>query len=593
MSAEPVDPELLQTFLVESGEQIEDLAARLTELHDRPLDVALINRAFRAIHTIKGSASFLSFEPLVTLAHRGEDLLNAGRRGEIVIDAALVGLLLRASDTLRGQLEAIRAGQAPRPAEPGLIEALAARLPAARANRHASSEAPLVKPGRLVHRAARALNLPPHKAELVGFLLADVEQMLVNAARSVRGMSTPGALPAAASELEELAAALRNTAEFFECEPMCETASLLGRLASRAPSASASSLSAAASVAESILDTLQAQHDALAWGRQPVGSDEDLRAALDSALDPTLREGASRTEPVRRAPAGAPAPADSRAWVRIDQARLDELANLAARVEAARVRVTALCAVPAGAPAQSPRHRAEAGIALAALAAATTEVRTAIARMRHQPLSRVLTRVPRMVRELASTLGKELDLVIDGAEVEVEPAVAEALADPLVHLIRNAADHGIESPSARRAAGKRPMGVIRIAASIEGMHVVVRISDDGRGIDPRAVARSAVAKGVISPAEADALSPAELARLVFRPGFSTAERVTGISGRGVGLDVVVASVERAGGSVDLRSEPGRGTEFILRFLCRSAPLAVPTAPEPPRDVPFDAYRSAA
>lgn len=192
---------------------------------------------------------------------------------------------------------------------------------------------------------------------------------------------------------------------------------------------------------------------------------------------------------------------------------------------------------------------------------------------RMQPIGAAWARFPRMVRDLARALGKQIALEMTGAETALDRQLVEAIADPLAHIVRNAADHGIETPAGRAASGKPETGRIALDARQEGSHVVIRVSDDGRGIDPGGIRGAAVARGLATPAAVAALSDRQVMQFVFSPGFSTAARVTSLSGRGVGMDVVRANVEQVGGHVELRSEPGRGSCVILRL-----PLTLAIAP---------------
>jgi two-component system chemotaxis sensor kinase CheA len=195
----------------------------------------------------------------------------------------------------------------------------------------------------------------------------------------------------------------------------------------------------------------------------------------------------------------------------------------------------------------------------------TSELQEAIMQTRMQPLAQVFNRFPRVVRDLSAKLGKHVDLEIHGKEVEVDKSIIEAISDPLVHLVRNSLDHGIETPDQRTAKGKRGTGTITIEASHQAGRVNITVRDDGAGIDPAKLKSKAVAKGILTPEQAAAMSDREAVELVFHPGFSTAEAVTDVSGRGVGMDVVKSNIARLGGTVEILSHVGRGTEVHVKL----------------------------
>ena len=241
--------------------------------------------------------------------------------------------------------------------------------------------------------------------------------------------------------------------------------------------------------------------------------------------------------------------------VRLDVGFLDELVNLVGELALARHEIAKL-SLKAGGPYQASSQR---------LNTITTELQTKVMRIRMQPVGSAWGKVPRIVRDLAKTCGKQIRLDMQGAETELDRAVVEAIRDPLIHIIRNSCDHGIEAPQIRLERGKQPEGVLSLRAFHSNGQVQIEVSDDGGGIDPVRVKRKAVSLGLIEEREAAALSDKEAIKLICFPGFSTAETVTNISGRGVGMDVVKTSIEKIGGLLDLQSEPGQGTTMKIRI----------------------------
>ncbi len=298
--------------------------------------------------------------------------------------------------------------------------------------------------------------------------------------------------------------------------------------------------------------------------------DLDFDALLDSLHGVGVMPGENPATPAAPPPAAKPAakpgtaaekadkpapPAEAELTVRVDVRRLDALVNLVGELVLARNRLKTL---------RPGMHDENLDRAVTALDTVTARLQGAVMSARMQPVSRVFTRFPKLARDVARQLKKQVDLVVEGAETELDRNLVEALADPLVHLVRNAIDHGIEMPDARRVAGKPEMGRVRLAAQQEGDHVSIEVSDDGAGIDPDVIRRSAIRKGVIDAESASRLSADECLALIFLPGFSTRAEVSDLSGRGVGMDVVQSKIRELSGQVQIQSEPGEGTRFIIR-----------------------------
>ena len=266
---------------------------------------------------------------------------------------------------------------------------------------------------------------------------------------------------------------------------------------------------------------------------------------------------APKPVPAKPAAADKPAPAaaETEHTVRVDVRRLDALVNLVGELVLARNRLKTL---------RPDLHDENLDRAVTALDTVTARLQGAVMSARMQPVSRVFTRFPKLARDVARQLDKQVELVVEGGDTELDRNLVEALADPLVHLVRNAIDHGIEMPAVRRAIGKPEQGRVRLAAQQEGDHVAIEVSDDGGGIDPEAIRRSAIRKGLIDSETAARLSEDECLSLLFLPGFSTRTEVSDLSGRGVGMDVVQSKIRELSGQVQIQSELGRGSRFIIR-----------------------------
>lgn len=520
-----LDGELRDDFLVEAGELVQRLSEQLIALEASPRDAELLNAVFRAFHTVKGGAGFLGLEPMVQMCHHAEDLLNVARNGALVLDAAQTDALLEALDLLNVMMGALADGSEMPSAPPALLHRL---QPAGGA-----SAAPAPAPPPVAAPAAED-----------GGSIDDSEfEALLDDLYGKGGApGAPAPVPAAAS----------GTIDDSEFEALLDT--LYGQ--GVAPGAGPVPAAAAPAAAGNTI------------------SDDEFEALLDQLHGKGGQPGSA--PPVAAAPAPAPAPAASKPaaprpaaaaenTVRVDTARLDALVNRAGELVLVRNRLLSLAA-----------RSGDESLALAAgeLDRVADELQGAVLGMRMQPVGRLFQRFPRIVRDLARQLGKEIELVLEGEDTDLDRGLVEALADPLVHLLRNAVDHGLEGPVERERAGKSRKGRVTLAASQRGERIVILVSDDGRGMNPEVLKRKAVEKGVIDEAQAARLSETECLELIFRPGFSTAASISDISGRGVGMDVVKTRVAELGGTLQVRSKLGHGSELELAVPLTLAILRV-------------------
>jgi len=507
-----LDAELRDDFLVEAGELVERLSEQLVELEANPRDAELLNAVFRAFHTVKGGAGFLAIEPMVQLCHHAEDLLNVARNGALVLDSARMDALLEALDLLNAMMDALRSGASMAMPPPALLKRL--------------------MPGTVVPAPAPAPVAAPAPAPADGSIDDSEFEALLD---SLYGTAAPGTVAPAAPP-----AATINDDEF---EALLDN--LHGTGAPGAAAAPAASTTIADDEFEALLDNLHGKGGA-----------------------PGARPGAVAAAP---APAPAPVPAPVRAAapaetsVRVDTGRLDALVNRAGELVLVRNRLQSL------AQKSGDETLAQAAAELDRVA---DEMQGAVLAMRMQPVGRLFQRFPRIVRDLARQLGKEVDLVTEGEGTDLDRSLVEALADPLIHLLRNALDHGLEMPDERVKAGKSRRGTVRLSASQRGERIVIAVSDDGRGMNPEVLKRKAVEKGVIDEAQAARLTENECYELIFRPGFSTAAQISDISGRGVGMDVVKTRVAELGGTLQVRSKLGHGSELELTVPLTLAILRV-------------------
>lgn len=629
------DAEILQDFLTESGELLDAFDADLVSLETAPTDQEMLNKVFRALHTIKGSASFLSLKPLVSVAHAAEEALNAARRGDFMIDRPAMDLLLQGADVIRRQMDELRSGAALSEAPAELVRALnalgsgrgatsaaaSATAPAGTKPAQACAEAEAfettVETPTATGPTEHALGLPPHKSDLVTFMVEDLSDGLLPRLKlCVAGISTGSKRGESLADLGDLAGELARTVEFFECASMAEIVGMFEVAAQRGGDLDEATitqlvprLAAAARVLEMQTEglsrglvrvwpthTLAARVGGLVLGHDlepeaelPNGADVETVFEVDGVLngapaqprksssvdhgasteksttssEPGTGRAATQTAGRSGATAGAGEPAGGAATIRVDVDRLEALLDLVGELVLQKNRVGALArrVVMLDAVETSLRERLQ--HSTDELDRITGDLQLAVMRTRMQPLDKVFGRYPRLIRDLERATGKSLRLEIAGGDTEVDRTVIELIGDPLVHLLRNSADHGIEKPEQRAAAGKNETGTIRLSASAEGEHVVIEVSDDGAGLNRERILKRAVERGLTSADAAAAMTDSDVFRFIFAPGFSTAEAVSDLSGRGVGMDVVNTNIQKMKGAISLRSEAGKGTTVSI------------------------------
>ncbi len=533
MSVE-LDTELLNVFLIEARELLERLGEQLVALETDPRDSEMLNAVFRAFHTVKGGAGFLALDAMVGLCHVAEDLLNEARTGAVLLNAAYMDALLESLDLLNDMMRAVDAGDALVPAPPALLQRL--QLPGRAIAPPVTLAAPVTAAASRTAKPAPLQERDP---------LEDEFEALLDAARG-RTAPAEGA-PIDDDEFEALLDSLYGAGN----APGAEVAGPAPTIAE----ASAPSSAIGDDEFEALLDALHGQGGAPGRNEEPAAPAVAAPAPVSVATPPAKPAAqASR--------ANAPAP---EATVRVDTARLDSLVNAAGELVLVRNRLSNLAAQGAGEPMER---------AVGELERVAADLQNAVLRMRMQPVGKLFQRFPRIIRDLARQLGKEVELVQEGEDTDLDRTVVEALADPLIHLLRNAVDHGIEMPDVRELAGKPRQGRVLLSAGQYGDHILITVTDDGKGMDPELLRRKAVEKGLLDADQAARLDEHECYELVFRPGFSTASQVSDISGRGVGMDVVKTKIVELGGTLAIDSRIGGGSEVRLSVPLTLAILRV-------------------
>lgn len=563
MAIDPND-EILQDFLVEAGELLEALNEQLIELEQDPDNRDLLNAVFRSFHTIKGGAGFLNLNAMVAVCHHAEDVFNLLRNGERRIDPHLMDTVLRVLDVLNVMFGDLQSGRDPEPPSPELMSALEqlavpadSALGATPAPAIAPAPSAAPAPEQLPEHAVPAPAEPPEPVSVEGGDEGDeITESEFEALLDALAGAETGAEPASAGEAppcEPAAPAVQAQPAASDVDETHEDVA--------APMSEAESDLITDDEFEALLDQLHGKgaFDPRAVAPQPStpAASAPASAGASAAASAAGRNDAdAEAPPARAAPPRPAAPTPTETSVRVDTNRLDEIMNLVGELVLVRNRLSML---------RSQTGDDEVSKAINSLALVTADLQTAVMKTRMQPIKKVFSRFPRVVRDLARTLGKDIDFQTYGEETDLDKNLVEALADPLVHLIRNAVDHGIEMPDEREAAGKPRKGTVVLGAAQEGDHIALSISDDGRGMDPNRLRAKALEKGLIDTATAERMTDRDAYNLIFMAGFSTKEQISDVSGRGVGMDVVKTRIGQLNGTIEIDSEIGRGTRLQVKL----------------------------
>ncbi|GAA8529605.1 hybrid sensor histidine kinase/response regulator [Helicobacter pylori] len=511
--------EIMEDFLIEAFEMNEQLDQDLVELEHNPEDLDLLNRIFRVAHTIKGSSSFLNLNILTHLTHNMEDVLNRARKGEIKITPDIMDVVLRSIDLMKTLLVTIRdTGSDTNNGKENEIEEAVKQL-----------------------QAITSQNLESTK-------------------------ETSGTKEAPKKENKEEA-----KGENKENKAKAPTAE---NSASDNPLADEPDLDYANMSAEEV----EAEIERLLNKRQEA--DKERRAQKKQEAKPKQEVTPTKETPKTETPKApktetkAKAKADTEEnkapsigveqTVRVDVRRLDHLMNLIGELVLGKNRLIRIYS-DVEERYDGEKFLEELNQVVSSISAVTTDLQLAVMKTRMQPVGKVFNKFPRMVRDLSRELGKSIELIIEGEETELDKSIVEEIGDPLIHIIRNSCDHGIEPLEERRRLNKPETGKVQLSAYNEGNHIVIKISDDGKGLDPVMLKEKAIEKGVISERDAEGMSDREAFNLIFKPGFSTAKVVSNVSGRGVGMDVVKTNIEKLNGIIEIDSEVGVGTTQKLKI----------------------------
>ncbi len=523
--------EIMEDFLIEAFEMSEQLDQDLVELEHNPEDLDLLNRIFRVAHTIKGSSSFLNLNILTHLTHNMEDVLNRARKGEIKITPDIMDVVLRSIDLMKTLLVTIRdTGSDTNNGKENEIEEAVKQLQAITSqNLEGAKEGTKEAPKKEVGKEAEKENT---------------------------------------EENQENKAKAPTAKDFASDNPLADEPDL--------DYANMSAEEVEAEIERLLNKRQEADKERRAQKKQEAKPKQEVAPKAEISKTETLKTETPKTETPKapKTEIKTKAKADTEEnkapsigveqTVRVDVRRLDHLMNLIGELVLGKNRLIRIYG-DVEERYDGEKFLEELNQVVSSISAVTTDLQLAVMKTRMQPVGKVFNKFPRMVRDLSRELGKSIELIIEGEETELDKSIVEEIGDPLIHIIRNSCDHGIEPLEERRRLNKPETGKVQLSAYNEGNHIVIKISDDGKGLDPVMLKEKAIEKGVISERDAEGMSDKEAFNLIFKPGFSTAKVVSNVSGRGVGMDVVKTNIEKLNGIIEIDSEVGVGTTQKLKI----------------------------
>ena len=596
-----MDEEILQDFLVEAGEIIENLNEQLVQIEKTPDDKDLLNAIFRGFHTVKGGAGFLELTELVEICHAAENVFDMLRNGKIAMSSDAMDAVLQAYDEITRLFGEVQNREPLTPVPPELIARLhdiadgkvgggaSAPAPApapapkpapAPAPKPEPAPAPAPKPEPAPAPApaptpAPAATAAPAAGSDDGHSIDDITEEEFEAlldqlhgkghapgtandlalqgdgAAASGGAASGGSVDATDADFDQM---LSDAGINKGAQAHAQVSPEL-RQASEAEYQKAQEAAAKAQAQETIKKVEEAQAQAQAVAAQNQAAANAKVAAAVAATNTGSTSAAAASAPKPAPKAGAAAAPEAETTMRVDSKVLDDIMRMVGELVLVRNRLVSIAA-----------HRSdqEMNKVISNLDVVTADLQGSVMKTRLQPIKKVFGRFPRLVRDLARKLNKKINLVMEGEDTELDKNLVDALADPMIHMVRNCCDHGIELPAERAALGKDEMGTVTLSAEQQGDHILLRIIDDGAGMDPNKLRQVAVRKGLMDEEAAARISDEEAYNLIFAPGFSTNTEITDISGRGVGMDVVKTNISKLNGSVRVISEVNKGTTIEIK-----------------------------
>jgi len=514
--------EILGDFIIETTELLESLDEDLVALEKSPKDADLLNKIFRTFHTIKGSSSFLGFDKITQLTHKLEDLLNMLRRFELELTPSIMDAILLSVDKLKSMLELVKSNK---PIDDVDVEQEIQKLIAAQEGKETLKQ-----------------------EEQQSSLETEVLQETQEAQEETKEQEALSESDLVKLQIEELS----------QEEPVSKKTNLsdeelnaeIQRLLAQRMKEDEERRKAKQQPSQAPIETTQITK------AQETKSKSDISPQKDTHIATKTQEPSPKTDKAKQD--------FDKQTIRVDVKKLDDLMDLAGELVLAKNRLVRLANIVSEQNKNNEIADSLSNIS-SQITLVTTDLQMAIMKTRMVDIGKVFNKFPRVVRDICRELNKEVNLVIEGAETELDKSIIEEINEPFVHLIRNAIDHGIEPPQERIQKGKNRIGTVKLSASQEGNHIVISVEDDGRGMDKEKIKQKAIENGIITEQEANQLSENDIFNLIFLPGFSTAEKVSSISGRGVGMDVVKTNIEKLNGIINIKSQPGVGTKIIIKI----------------------------
>jgi two-component system chemotaxis sensor kinase CheA len=578
-----LDDEILQDFLIEAGEIVEQLNGQLVDLEQSPEDFDLLNTIFRGFHTIKGGGSFLSLKNLVELCHQSEDVFDLLRNRELILDSAMMDAFLRVLDEVNKMFDEVRHGVDPTPADSALLQSLIDMQNSDLNSGGSADDSHKVEEeredddegtGTTAENAAMDFvasddEITDEEFELLLDSLQEDKKSKSEPKKDTSPTAVASSNKSKSNNSDEISdeefEALLDSLHDVSAEPKVSARKkgaakqekkeipIIAKPKSKADEISDDEF-------ESLLDDLHGKGQGPKVTKDKKGAKLDIaepekavpstKSEVPKALSRAVAEPAAKSRLAVK-----PKAVQGETTVRVDTVRLDEIMNLVGELVLARNRLNTL---------KDSFEDERVHKAISNLDVVTGDLQTAVMKTRMQPIKKVFGRFPRVVRDMARNLNKEISLEMKGEETDLDKNLVEALADPLVHLVRNSVDHGIETPDIREAAGKSREGTVILAAQQEGDHILLSISDDGAGMDPEILRSKVVEKGLMDEESASRLDDNGCFDLIFMPGLSTKQEITDVSGRGVGMDVVKTKITQLNGMINIDSTLGQGTTLTIK-----------------------------
>lgn len=550
----------LSMFIDESNDHLQSLNENMLQLEGSPEDLGIVQVIFRSAHTLKGMAATMGFEDLASLTHKMENVLDLVRNEKLKMQDFIFDTLFKSLDALETMVQDITGGGEGKADVSSIVASLQAiesgewtggTAPVAAVNQSSGTTTPsAVELDEFQYSVLDQSIAEGHRVLYIEVLVSEQSQL-----KGVRAYMVFDLLERSGEVVKSF-----PTVQDIEQEKFERSFSLYYITTKEAQELEKGIMSISeiesAKVIQLDQETLQQMTNQAAATAEVEAAPVPAPAPVDASSEPN---SSSKEEPKKPAATKTAAPKQAAApsrTIRVDIERLDVLMNLFSELLIDRSRLEQLA---------SETGNNDLSDTVAHLSRVSTDLQNIVLKLRMVPVDTVFNRFPRMIRDLAKTLDKKIDLVITGAETELDRTVIDEIGDPLVHLLRNAVDHGVESIAERVAAGKPEVGTVNLRAFHSGNHVFIEIEDDGKGIYRDNLLRTAVKRGVVTEEQGAKMSDDEVNQLLFAPGFSTADKISDISGRGVGLDVVKSKITSLGGNVTIHSTPGKGTNFSVQL----------------------------